>query len=279
MFMRRHGQGRNAAYWKVRNEVTGGARRRRQKRSRRRGTWSSYQPDFIPAKRYTGMRAAPVQALPGLGYYKSASAPARPRDAALSAERKAMRDGLAAFAADNSARSPRRDPRRVLPVDAIGNARYLTNGASDGADELLSEARKDATPRARDALRRDAHQPRRHRREAQADGVGRRVYKLGKPRQPVGHPGLYAVFRQGAEAARAADGDGRRGKSGPRRPRRPTPRIARRTASAAALVTRARREGTERTTPRSCVRRLRARRAGPWSRATGKASRARPRAP
>ena len=66
-----------------------------------------------------------------------------------------MRDGLAAFAADNSARElslcdARRDPRRVLHVARVGNARYVANGASDSVlDELVAEARKDAIAQGR----------------------------------------------------------------------------------------------------------------------------------
>jgi hypothetical protein len=123
----------------------------------------------------------------GMGYYKSASAPtARPAATpSLSAERKAMRDGLAAFAADNSARELYAVTRDAsYPSSAIGNARYLTNGASDSAlDELLSEARKDATLKAARVTRSGG--------TLTSHGVivwkpastasGRRVYKLGKP--------------------------------------------------------------------------------------------------
>ena len=105
-------KGPNAAYWKIRrNEVKRGgapAPPKQKTLAPPRHLTSSYQPDFIPAKRYTGMRAGYQfkNSYRGMGYYKSASAPAA-RPAAtpsLSAERKAMRDGLAAFAADNSAR-------------------------------------------------------------------------------------------------------------------------------------------------------------------------------
>ena len=148
-------KGPNAAYWKIRrNEVKRGgapAPPKQQTLAPPRPSTSSYQPDFIPAKRYTGMRPGYQfkNSYRGMGYYKSASAPAArpPAAPSLSAERKAMRDGLAAFAADNSARelyavrhgaqiklmrraglspldSHAGDPRRVLPV-ARGGRRPL----------------------------------------------------------------------------------------------------------------------------------------------------------
>ena len=149
-------KGPNAAYWKIRrNEVKRGgapAPPKQKTLAPPRHLASSYQPDFIPAKRYKGIRPGYTFKYThrGMGYYKdSARAPAA-RPAAtpsLSAERKAMRDGLAAFAADNSARelyavrhgakikflrragispldSHAGDPRRVLPV-ARGGRRPL----------------------------------------------------------------------------------------------------------------------------------------------------------
>jgi hypothetical protein len=239
-------KGPNAAYWKIRrNEVKrGGAPAPPKQQTIDPPSFglsgpSSYQPDFIPAKRYKGIRPGYTfkYTSRGMGYYKdSASAPAA-RPAAtpsLSAERKAMRDGLAAFAADNSARelyavrhgaqikflrragispldSHAGDPRRVLPV-ARGGRRPLR-----GQRRLRQRARRahlrgpqgrDPQGRARDALRRDAHEPRRHRLEAGVDGVRAQGLQARQAVQPVGYPGLYPVFRQGAEAARAADGDG-----------------------------------------------------------------------
>ena len=146
-------KGPNAAYWKIRrNEVKRGGAPAPPKQQTIApqsfglsgpGVPSSYQPSFIPSKRYTGTKPGYTfkHSYRGYGYYKdSASAPAaRPQAVSLSAERKAMRDGLAAFAADNSARelyavrhgakikflrragispldSHAGDPRRVLPV-------------------------------------------------------------------------------------------------------------------------------------------------------------------
>ena len=108
-------KGPNAAYWKIRrNEVKRGGAPAPPKQQTLVSVPSStprsglYQPDFIPAKRYTGMRPGYQfkNSYRGMGYYKSASAPAARPSAtpSLSAEKKAMRDGLAAFAADNSAR-------------------------------------------------------------------------------------------------------------------------------------------------------------------------------
>ena len=194
-------KGPNAAYWKIRrNEVKRGGAPAPPKQQTlappRPPSSSSYQPDFIPAKRYTGMRPGYQfkNSYRGMGYYKSASAPAA-RPAAtpsLSAERKAMRDGLAAFAADNSARELYAVTRDAsYPSSAIGAARYLTNGASDSVlDELLAEARKDATLKVARVTRSGG--------TLTSHGVivwkpastasGRRVYKLGKPlceNQPV----------------------------------------------------------------------------------------------
>ena len=149
-------KGPNAAYWKIRrNEVKRGGAPAPPKQQTlappRPPSTSSYQPDFIPAKRYKGHKPGYTfkHSYRGYGYYKdSASAPARPAATpSLSAEKQAMRDGLAAFAADNSARElyavrhgaqiklmPRAglspldlhagDPRRVLPV-ARGGRRPL----------------------------------------------------------------------------------------------------------------------------------------------------------
>ena len=189
-------KGPNAAYWKIRrNEVKRGGAPAPPKQQTLVSVPSStprsglYQPDFIPAKRYKGHRPGYTfkHSYRGYGYYKdSASAPAaRPQAVSLSAERKAMRDGLAAFVADNSARELYAVTRDAsYPSSAIGAARYLTNGASDSAlDELLSEARKDATLKAARVSRAGG--------TLTSHGLvvwkpastasGRRVYKLGKP--------------------------------------------------------------------------------------------------
>ena len=192
-------KGPNAAYWKIRrNEVKRGGAPAPPKQQTIApqsfglsgpGVPSSYQPSFIPSKRYTGTKPGYTfkHSYRGYGYYKdSASAPAaRPQAVSLSAERKAMRDGLAAFAADNSARELYAVTRDAsYPSSAIGNARYLTNGASESAlDELLSEARKDATLKAARVSRAGG--------TLTSHGLvvwkpastasGRRVYKLGKP--------------------------------------------------------------------------------------------------
>ena len=143
--------------------------------------------------------------------------------------------------------------RRGTSRSAVGAARYLTNGASDSRalDELLAEARKDATLKAARvsfgaAGRRTSHgiivwKP-------ASTASGRRVYKL-EPSHVIAVPELSpwaiqdftVLWRQGAEAARAADGDGAPGQGlAHEGPARRTSRIARRTASAAALATRAR---------------------------------------
>ena len=147
-------KGPNAAYWKIRrNEVKRGgapAPPKQKTLAPPRHLASSYQPDFIPSKRYTGTKPGYTfrHSYRGYGYYKdSASAPAARPAPAPSAEKKAMRDGLEAFAADNSARelyAVLRDGSYT--AHATGNARYVGNGASDSAlDELVTEARKDAT--------------------------------------------------------------------------------------------------------------------------------------
>ena len=149
-------KGPNAAYWKIRrNEVKRGgapAPPKQQTLAPPRHLTSSYQPDFIPSKRYTGHKPGYTfkHSYRGYGYYKdsASAAPARPSATpSLSAEKKAMRDGLEAFAADNSARelyavrhgakikflrragispldSHAGNPRRVLPV-ARGGRRPL----------------------------------------------------------------------------------------------------------------------------------------------------------
>ena len=107
-----------------------------------------------------------------------------------------MRDGLAAFAADNSARELYAVTRDgSYPSHAVGAARYVANGASDSAlDELVAEARKDATLKVARVTRSGG--------TLTSHGVivwkpastasGRRVYKLGKPlceNQPVSELG------------------------------------------------------------------------------------------
>ena len=150
----------------------------------------SYQPDFIPSKRYTGHKPGYTfkHSYRGYGYYKdsASAAPARPSATpSLSAEKKAMRDGLEAFAADNSARELYAVTRDgSYPSHAVGAARYVANGASDSAlDELVAEARKDATLKVARVTRSGG--------TLTSHGVivwkpastasGRRVYKLGKP--------------------------------------------------------------------------------------------------
>ena len=70
-------KGPNAAYWKIRrNEVKRGgapAPPKQQTLAPPRHLASSYQPDFIPAKRYTGMRAGYQfkNSYRGMGYYLS----------------------------------------------------------------------------------------------------------------------------------------------------------------------------------------------------------------
>ena len=91
-------KGPNAAYWKIRrNEVKRGGAPAPPKQQTlappRPPSTSSYQPDFIPAKRYTGMRPGYQfkNSYRGMGYYKSASAPAARPAAALGATRSASR--------------------------------------------------------------------------------------------------------------------------------------------------------------------------------------------
>ena len=200
-------KGPNAAYWKIRrNEVKRGGAPAPPKQQTIApqsfglsgpGVPSSYQPSFIPSKRYTGTKPGYTfkHSYRGYGYYKdSASAPAARPSAtpSLSAEKKAMRDGLEAFAADNSARELYAVTRDgSYPSHAVGAARYVANGASDSAlDELVAEARKDATLKVARVTRSGG--------TLTSHGVivwkpastasGRRVYKLGKhlrENQPV----------------------------------------------------------------------------------------------
>ena len=194
-------KGPNAAYWKIRrNEVKRGgapAPPKQQTLAPPRHLTSSYQLDFIPSKRYTGHKPGYTfkHSYRGYGYYKdsASAAPARPSATpSLSAEKKAMRDGLEAFAADNSARELYAVTRDgSYPSHAVGAARYVANGASDSAlDELVAEARKDATLKVARVTRSGG--------TLTSHGVivwkpastasGRRVYKLGKSlceNQPV----------------------------------------------------------------------------------------------
>ena len=217
----------------------------KQKRSRRREHLaSSYQPDFIPSKRYTGTKPGYTfrHSYRGYGYYKdSASAPPRGprprppprRRPCATASRPSPPITVRGSSTPCSATGLTRRTRRAT-------ARYVGNGASDSAlDELVTEARKDAILKiARVAAqRRDGDQHRRYCVEARLDGVGAQglhgkqalqpvgrcvaskfygAFVLNRRRRPphrlistqVGHPGLHALWRQGAEAARAADGDG-----------------------------------------------------------------------
>jgi hypothetical protein len=153
-------KGPNAAYWKIRrNEVKrGGAPPPPKQKTLAppRHLTSSYQPDFIPSKRYTGTKPGYTfrHSYRGYGYYKdSASAPARPAATpAPSAEKKAMRDGLAAFAADNSARelyavlrgAKIKFSRRagISPLDShAGAPRRVLHGARDGQRPLRGQRR------------------------------------------------------------------------------------------------------------------------------------------
>ena len=153
-------KGPNAAYWKIRrNEVKRGgapAPPKQQTLAPPRHLTSSYQPDFIPAKRYKGHKPGYTfkHSYRGYGYYKdSASAPARPSATpAPSAEKKAMRDGLAAFAADNSARelyavlrgAKIKFSRRagISPLDShAGAPRRVLHGARDGQRPLRGQRR------------------------------------------------------------------------------------------------------------------------------------------